>query len=48
MSWLKRLIARFVGNDRYHEQANAVTVRQFRQAMLTKQLEVIERRGGRR
>ena len=45
MSWLKRLIHRLVGHDRYHEQANAVNVRHFRQALLTKQLEVIERRG---
>lgn len=45
MSWLKRLVARFVGRDRYHEQSNAVNTRYFRQALLAKQLEVLERRG---
>jgi hypothetical protein len=45
MSWLRRFIHRWMGHDRYHEQANAVNVRHFRQALLSKQLEVIERRG---
>lgn len=43
--WLRRLVRRFVGRDRYHEQSNKVNVRHFRQALLAKQLEVIERRG---
>ena len=45
MNWLRSLVRRMVGQDRYHEQANAVNIRHFRQALLTKQLEVIERRG---
>lgn len=48
MSWLRRWIHRLVGRDRYHEQANAVQVRYLRQALLTKQLHVIERRGEKR
>lgn len=45
MNWLRELIRRMVGKDRYHEQSNAVNVRHFRQTLLSKQLEVIERRG---
>ena len=44
MSWLRRLIHRFVGQDRYHEQAQEVTNRRLRVELLQKRLQVIERR----
>ncbi len=46
-SWLRRLIRRFVGRDRYHDQAQAVNNRGLRVELLQKRLEVIERRHGR-
>ena len=43
MRWLRKLILALVGNDRYHEQANAVHVRHARAELLSKQLEVMRR-----
>lgn len=44
MSWLKRLIHRWVGRDRYHAQASEVTARTLRAELLEKRLQVITRR----
>jgi len=43
MTWLRGLIHRLLGRDRFHEQANAVHVRRLRQELLTKQFEVVRR-----
>ena len=44
MKWVKRLIHRFIGRDRYHDQAQAVNNRGLRVELLQKRLQVIERR----
>ena len=45
MNWLRRLIHRFAGADRYHDQAVEVNNRGLRVELLNKRLAVIERRG---
>ena len=47
MRWLRRLIHRWVGPDRYHDQAQEVQNRALRLHLLNQRLEVIERRGRR-
>ena len=44
MKWLRQLIRRFVGPDRFHDQSNEVTNRRLRAELLNKRLQVIERR----
>ena len=44
MRWIRRLVHKLVGRDRYHEQANAVNIRGLRLDILQKRLQVIERR----
>lgn len=44
MGWLKALIHRWVGRDRYHDQASEVTARTLRTELLAKRLQVIQRR----
>ena len=48
MKWLRRMIHRLMGRDRYHDQAEQVNIRGLRVDLLNKHLEVIERRGTRR
>ena len=48
MSWLRKLIHKWLGRDRYHDQANEVNNRGLRVELLNRRLEVIERRQGRR
>ena len=50
MSWLRRLVHRLIGRDRYHEQAQEVTanglrsdLRERRVQRLTAELELIQR-----
>ena len=43
MGWIKALIHRWVGRDRYHTQASEVTARQLRTQLLSKQYEVYRR-----
>ena len=44
MRWIRRLVHKLVGRDRYHEQANEVNIRGLRLDILQKRLQVIERR----
>ena len=44
MRWIRRLVHKLVGRDRYHEQANEVNIRGLRLDLLQKRLQVIERR----
>lgn len=44
MRWLRRLIHRLAGADRYHDQAMEVNNRGLRVELLNKRLAVIERR----
>jgi hypothetical protein len=44
MSWLRRLVRKLVGRDRYHDQAQEVNMRGLRVELLQKRLQVIERR----
>jgi hypothetical protein len=43
MKWLRRLIRKWAGSDRYHEQANRVQDRQLRAELLSKRLDVVRR-----
>ena len=43
MNWLRALIKRLVGRDRYHSQASEVTARSLRVELLNKQAQVIRR-----
>lgn len=43
MRWLKRLIHRLVGADRFHDQASEVTARTLRAELLSKRLDVYQR-----
>ncbi|HSM16312.1 MAG TPA: hypothetical protein VK845_04850 [Gemmatimonadales bacterium] len=45
MKFLRRLIRRWIGVDRYHDQAAEVNNRGLRMEILNKRLQVIERRG---
>ena len=42
---IRRLIHRWAGPDKYHDQRNALNNRGLRLELLNKRLEVIERRG---
>ena len=42
---IRRLIHRWAGPDRYHDQRNQLNNRGLRLELLNKRLEVIERRG---
>ena len=42
---IRRLVHRWAGPDKYHEHANQLNNRGLRLELLTKRLEVIERRG---
>ena len=44
MTWLRRLIKRLVGPDKYHQQASEVTARALRAELLSKRLDVMTRR----
>ena len=44
MKWLKRFVHRLLPHDRYHDQAEKVNIRGLRAELLTKRLQVIERR----
>ena len=44
MTWLRRLMHRLIGRDRYHDQAQLVNNRGRRVELLQKRLQVIERR----
>ena len=44
MRWVRRMIHKLVGHDRYHDQANEVNNRQLRAQLLERRLQVIERR----
>lgn len=44
MNWLRRVIRTFLPQDRYHDQAQEVNIRQLRADLLSKRLAVIERR----
>ena len=44
MRWVRRLIHRMMGRDRYHDQASEVTARSLRAELLSRRLQVIERR----
>ena len=46
MNWLRQLVHKWIGRDRYHDQANEVNNRGLRVQLLNKRLEVIERRTG--
>jgi hypothetical protein len=48
MNLLRRLIRRWIGKDRYHEQAQEIQNRHLRLAILDRRLQVIERRGEKR
>jgi hypothetical protein len=43
MSWLRRLIHKLMGRDRYHDQANEVNNRRLRVELLSKELELYRR-----
>ena len=45
MRWIRGVIHRWVGPDRYHDQAQQVQIRKLRLHMLNQRLDVIERRG---
>jgi hypothetical protein len=42
--WLQRVIHRWLGPTRYHDQASAVTARSLRAELLARRLQVIQRR----
>lgn len=44
MKWVRRLIHKLVGPDRYHDQAGEVNNRGLRVHLLNQRLQVIERR----
>lgn len=44
MKWLRMVIRSWIGRDRYHDLADEVNTRGLRVELLTKRLEVIERR----
>jgi hypothetical protein len=48
VKWLRRLIHRLAGKDRYHDQAEQVNNRGLRVDLLNKRLAVYERRETRR
>ena len=44
MNRLRRLIHRWLGPTRYHQQASEVTARMLRQELLAERLQVVTRR----
>ena len=44
MGWLRRLIHRLMGSDRYHDQAGEVQAQILRADLLEKRLQVFQRR----
>ena len=48
MNWLRRLVHHWLGRDRYHDQAEQVNIRGLRMDLLSKQVQVMDRRGSKR